>query len=348
MLAGAWRNTPDTDRTQHLPLERCAPLLLQGGVGSLVWWSVRDAELARTPAARPLRQAYRLSALGAKLHAHHLTRAVSVLRTAGVEPLLAKGWAVARLYPEPGLRPPGDIDLCVRPEQYAKAKAALRQAEPAVAGVDLHDGLSRDTAFARMDDRGLEALYERSTLVALDGVPVRILGPEDHLRLLCLHMLGHGAWRPLWLCDVAVALESRPPGFDWEACLSGDERRSDWVICALRLAHQLLGAEIGGTPLEDRAQCLPRWLVPTVLRQWETGSNLLRRRSLGFALRHPSRLLTEMRQHWRSPIEATVELHAPFNEWPRLPFQLLAFLRRAPVSPRRWVRAIANQATPAT
>jgi hypothetical protein len=267
-----------------------------------------------------------------------------MLRNAGAEPLLAKGWAVARLYPEPGLRPPGDIDLCVRPEQYATAEAAIRKAGPDVIGVDLHDGFaSHNTAFALMDDRPLEALYERSQLVPLGDVPVRILGPEDHLRLLCLHMLGHGAWRPLWLCDVAVALESRPPDFDWSVCLSGDARRTDWVACALGLAHQLLGAEIAGTPVEERAHRLPRWLVPTVLRQWEVGSNLTQRHSLGFTLRHPSRLLAEAGHHWRSPIEATVELHAPFNELPRLPIQLLAFLRRFPVSPRRWVRALANR-----
>jgi len=29
----------------------------------------------------------------------------------GVEPILGKGWAIARLYPERGMRPYGDIDL---------------------------------------------------------------------------------------------------------------------------------------------------------------------------------------------------------------------------------------------
>src|SRR5205823_777916 len=106
------------------------------------------------------------------------------------------------------------------------------------------------------------------------------------------------------------------------------------------LAHQLLGAEIRDTPLVERARCLPRWLVPTVLRQWEAGSKLNRRRSLAFTLRHPSQLLEQARCHWRSPIEATVELHAPFNELPRLPFQWLALLRRVPVTPQRWVRAL--------
>src|SRR5262249_11103226 len=162
---------------------------------------------------------------------------------------------------------------------------ALRGAVAEVGVVDLHRGLADGSmAFALLNDHPLEALYERSQLVALGEVNVHVLGPEDHLRLLCLHMLGHGAHRPLWLCDVAIVLESRPPDFDWELCLSGDRRRSDWVACALGLAHHLLGAEIAGTPVEERARRLPRWLIPTVLRQWEVGSNLSRRKSLGFAL----------------------------------------------------------------
>ena len=61
--------------------------------------------------------------------------------------------------------------------------------------VDLHRGLDRQRdgqAFSLLDDRRLEELYERSELVALGDVDVRILGPEDHLRLICLHMLAHG------------------------------------------------------------------------------------------------------------------------------------------------------------
>ena len=49
---------------------------------------------------------------------------------------------------------------------------------------------------------------------------------EDQLRQLCLHLLRHGACRPLWLCDVAVMLESLPGDFDWDRCLGGDRDES--------------------------------------------------------------------------------------------------------------------------
>jgi hypothetical protein len=232
-----------------------------------------------------------------------------------VEPLLAKGWAAARLYPEPGLRPYGDIDLCVRPEDYAAAQDVLLRAGGHGTLVELHPGSSW------LDDRSLDDLYARSQLFPIGALgEVRILGAEDHLRLLCVHMLSHGACRPIWLCDIAAALESRPPEFDWDWCLYGNRRRSDWVACAVGLAHQLLGARMDDTPVAERARRLPRWLAPTVLRKWGQRHRL--RVSMTAYLRRPFAALQELPHHWANGIEATVNVGGPFNEWPRLPFQL--------------------------
>lgn len=305
-----------------------APLLLNAGAAALGWWRVRQTSLAVSPAARQLQGFYQSHALQALLFGRGVARVSEHLRSAGVEPLLAKGWAIARLYPEPGLHPYGDIDLLVRPEQYARAQEALRSDELPYGLVDLHAGFSRSgMAFSLMDDRGLDALYERSQLVPLGDTEVRILGPEDHLRLLCLHFLGHGAFRALWLCDVAVALETRPAAFDWERCLGGSRRRADWVVCALGLAHQLLGARLDDTPVADRASRLPRWLVPTVLQEWGRGSTA--RVPLESYRRRPIRMLKELTHCWPNGIAATVDVRGPFNEWPRFGFQLASCLARA-------------------
>ena len=142
------------------------------------------------------------------LRERSLQQAISLLRQAGVEPVLVKGWAIARLYPEPGLRPYCDIDLCVLPEQYAAAKAALQSHTAQGCDVDLHAG------FGKFCERQTAAILERSQLVRLGEVEVRVLAAEDHLRFLCLHLLRHGAVRPLWLCDIAVLLENRPAQFN--------------------------------------------------------------------------------------------------------------------------------------
>ena len=321
-LAGAWRLTPPPLPLSAGELAQVTPLLLKTGAGALGWWRVRSSELLESPGAKQLHQAYRLYTILAAHHEGQLKQAVQILRSAGVEPLLAKGWAVGRLYPEPGLRPYGDIDLCVRSEQYPAAVTALTQLGVAALPVDLHRGSFHDLA-----DWNLQELYHRSRGVNLDGVDIRILGPEDHLRLLSRHLLRHGAWRALGLCDIGLFLESLPREFDWDYLLSGDQRRSDWVACVLGLAHRLLGASLEEPRVAERANWLPSWLVPAVLRQWEIGHKYPM--PMAGYLRHPVvGALQVLPRRWPNPIEATVRRHGPFNELPRLPFQIIEFLLR--------------------
>src|SRR5207245_2918392 len=147
-----------------------------------------------------------------------------------------------------------------------------------------------------LDDRGIDDLYAQSRIVRIDDVDIRVPSPEDHLRLLCLHFLGHGAWRPLWLCDIGVALESRPPDFDWDRFFGGRRRWSEWAMCAIALAHRLLDAHLDETPLTHYVSRLPGWLVPAVLRQWSTNPRPPGRLPVVFAVAaNPAGILAEVR-----------------------------------------------------
>ncbi len=44
--------------------------------------------------------------------------------------------------------------------------------------------------------------------------------------------------------------------------------------------------------------------------------------SIAYSFRHPAHLLKALRLRWPNPIQATVRVGGPFNELPRLPFQL--------------------------
>ena len=315
-LTGAWRASPPPSLSSAALIE-VTPLLLSTGAASLAWRRVRTSELRTSPAAHELRQAYRHYTLQARLKERQIVQAITRLRSAGVEPLLVKGWAVARLYPERGLRPYGDIDLCVRPDQYKVAAAALAAPAAETVMVDLHEGLRQ------LHRPSLDDVYRRSQLVPLGGVDVRILGPEDHLRYMCIHMLQHGAYRALWLCDIAVVLESLPEDFDWEYLRRGGRRRADWVASTVSLAQELLGARPDGVPTEVRTKRLPRWLIPSVLSQWSIEEHyILDSPSMAYAFRHPTQLPRAVRLRWPNPIQATVRVGGPFNELPRLPFQL--------------------------
>jgi hypothetical protein len=106
--------------------------------------------------------------------------------------------------------------------------------------------------------------------INVGGTIVRFPGPEDHLRLFCLHLLSHGAWRPLWLCDVAAAFEARPSGFDWDYFFSGGPLRSRWTLSALDLAEALLGITLQDVPRHGVEVRTPSWIRSAVLRQWGT------------------------------------------------------------------------------
>ncbi len=320
-LAGAWRPAPPRLGISADDLAEVTPLLLGTGAGGLGWWTVRDSDLSTSPSAFELRQAYRLHTLQAATHERKIAQAIKLLRSVGVEPLLAKGWAAARLYPEKGLRPYGDLDLWVRPEQHAAAAAVASSPAGQRCVIDLHQRF-------RHLERGWDELYGRSRLVPLGDVEVRILGPEDHLRLLCLHMLFHGIYRPLWLCDVGAAVESTPADFDWEYCLEGKPRYSEWVAMAIGLARELLGARLDGAPAKLRTGSLPHWLPASVQRQWASRERFMETPSMAFCLRHPSLLLKAIRLRWPDPIKATVGVRGPFNDLPRLPFQLAECVAR--------------------
>jgi hypothetical protein len=291
------------------------PLLLDSGAGAIAWCRIRESDLGTSDGALLLHQAYRLHSLQATLHEREFPNILQLLHSAGIEPLLGKGWAIARFYPESGLRPYGDVDLYVRPGQYKAAAAIFRRYR--TGGVDLHAGV------VELSDRHMEDLYSRSQLCAVGGVEVRVFGPEDHLRLLSLHMLREGVLRPLWLCDLGAALEPRAPSFNWDLFLSGSKRMTDWVVCALLLASQLLGADVADSPLAHKRKCLPKWLIPAVLEAWGAGRTTRGRQTpMAVYLRYPGEAPGALRQRWPNAIEATIAMHGPFNDLPRLPFQL--------------------------
>jgi hypothetical protein len=316
-------------------LESATPLLLGGGAASLAWWRVRESPLRSTEEASRLQQAYRDQAVAALFYEEGLAKTITSLREAGLDCLVFKGWAIGRRYPDQGLRPGGDIDLLLRPGSTEAAYRVLERAEPFGIALDLHER-SHD-----LPDRSFEALWQRAETVRLHGVEVQVFSLEDHLRLICVHLLRHGAWRPLWLCDVAVALETRPERFDWNLLFAGPRLQTGWALTALALAHRLLGAEAPHPAIRHRAASLPRWLVGTVLRQWGTPGRYLQelpRLSPLTLVRRPWLLPSDLAARWPNGIDASIRLGVALDERPRLPFQVVDFLARSAEGVAWWLR----------
>ncbi len=319
-LGGAWVAHPPSDVALE-DLRLAEPYLLDSGAGPLAWHRVRASPFRGSRAGEGLRQAYRLSHLSSELRRRELVAAVGALRAEGIDPLLIKGWAIARSYPEEPLRPHGDNDLCVRAGQFEAARAVLaRGSLPA----DLHQGVPHAA-----DDEA-NSIFERSREVDMDGAPIRIQCPEDRLRTLIFHFLDHGGSRPIWLCDIALAIEDGGSAFDWGLCLRGKPRERQWICAVVALASEVLGATIADDSNPRRARS-PRWLSSSVLDEWclrQADRSIALQKSLGAHLGSVASFRRGLRYRWMSPLQATLALKAPIGCLPRLPLQLAAVLLR--------------------
>jgi hypothetical protein len=320
-LCGAWRRQPPPLELSLAELDEVTPLLYGSGAAGLGWWRVKSSDFRESDSAVSMQQAYRLLSLQSVMHEQKIAKVFRLLRQASVEPILAKGWAAARVYPDTALRPYGDIDLLVGPGDSQKAANVLSSPEASDCWVDLH------TKFSELDDRKTEDLFTRSITITLEGEQVRILSAEDQLALQAIHLLKHGGWRPLWLCDIAVAIESRAPHFGWDICLGRNQKRAKWITCAIGLAHTLLGAEIASVPVAAQAREIPTWLTDSVLKQWATPfainqPPMSHSAPLAAYLRQPAGVFKALKERWPNPILATVSINGEFNEMPRLPYQI--------------------------
>src|SRR3990172_4473394 len=147
-----------------------------------------------------LQKEYRRIALEAVQDEAELRRLGPALRAGGVAVLLIKGAALKGLvYGNPGLRPADDSDWVVRTSgEWEAARHVL----------------------ADHGYRGGEggAVWARPR-PAPQGEPFRVPAPEDHLLILCAHLMKHNLEPGIWFTDLEALLRSEA-GLDWGAVLS--------------------------------------------------------------------------------------------------------------------------------
>lgn len=327
-LAGSWRSSDFPPLTiSESELDELVPLLCASGAAALAWRRISQTDFQHSASADILHHAARLQSLQTAMHEEKVEKTFRLLKEDSADALLAKGWAAANLYSDRDLRPSGDIDVLVRPADFKRVRELLSRPEANDCWVDLHK------SFDEFPDRSVDELFARSRLLQIGKTKIRTLGSEDLVALLSIHFLKHGGWRPLWLCDVATAIESLPPGFDWGVCLGRNPIRSRWVQCVITLAKHLLGAE-ANLPFSANPTSLPGWLIENVLRQWATpfaANQAPMNHPLPMVelIRRPSEWMKGLESRWPNAILATVSVQGSFNELPRFPYQLANCVSRA-------------------
>jgi len=326
-LAGSWRTEPPAPDV-GTDLASLVPGLLEAGAGGLAWWKGSQAGRDDLSLAPALHDIFRYQVARFRITEGYLVDAIGALKAHGVEPILGKGWAVANAYARPGLRPAGDLDLYVRESEFDRANVAVASIG---SPVDLHRGCPEV-------DPSFEAVFDRTVIRSCGEVPVRCFGPADHLRLVIRHLLRHGAWRSLWLCDAAALIEFEP--LDWSLALAGPEVVSSWMAAVVRLARDLLEVRIPASAPESlRSDPAPEWLLVAILGAWGRPFTPHGRRvPMGDPLNGPFDLARRLKERWPNSIEAAMELGLSADTPPPKTLKLRASLRRASRYLESWSR----------
>ena len=227
-----------------------------------------------------LERAYRAAQLLAMRQRYEVGRLLDALGVANVRVIVLKGLAlVETIYPDPALRPSGDIDLLVCLADIDDVEATLRRLgylpgeefqprewyRPGVfhhlcpyrlpgreVQVDAHWGLLPPRVGVSAD---VEGLWARATMSSIAGRPVWVLAPADLVLHLSLHVTAqHRLQTGLrHLVDVAEACRHYGAQLEWGAVVAraASWRARRYAYLSLRLARDLLGAPVSDEVLEQ-------------------------------------------------------------------------------------------------
>lgn len=255
-------------------------------------------------------------------HQLQIQQAVSFFRENQIEPILVKGWAAGLFYPVGEPRYFTDVDIAVSASDFERARLLLLSGKLFGVTIDLHKELRS------LDTLPWEDLFFHSQIEDLDGVGVRILRPEDHLRLLCVHWLLDGGIHKERLLDIYYAVVNSPADFDWTRCLDTVSRnRREWVLCVMGLTNRYFDLPLDGLPFAEEARQIPKWMINRVEKEWRDPVHL---QPLPSFIDDRKQFLRQLRKRIPpSPIRAMVEMEGRVTG-PRFYYQLGCFVKRIP------------------
>jgi hypothetical protein len=298
--------------------------------------SGRLVTMARVNAANtgPLTDDVRWGILQRKTQEVRACRAFELFRQRGIEPILIKGLAAAMWYPPDVPRLSIDMDLAVSREDFPSAENIAAEGSLEGLAIDVHSELRHLDTVPWLD------LFSNSVLLKLDGYDIRVLRPEDHLRVVCVHWMTDGGREKKKLWDIHYMVANRPADFDWQRCLDTvPEHRRRWLICALGLASRYTGLDLVGTPVENEAPNLPDWLIRTVENEW-SGDPLIPMEVGIFDLKNlPRQIAKRLRPN---PLWSTIHMEGSLDARTRAFYQIGSFFKRIIPSYRRVSRDVAK------
>lgn len=265
------------------------------------------------------------------------------MNEAGVAIMILKGAYLAEsLYRDPGLRPLSDIDIIVHEEDWPRIYPVLK--EEGFSSLENKDFEAPPPKLARFDvqshlqfakDGGaclefqfdlytiglgmvdIDGVWRRAVDAEVNGVPVKVPGPEDNLLHMVVHANRHGCSRLKWLVDIAETL-SNNMALDWNLIVEIARREKIDACVYLTLKHV---EEVFGERLVNPAAIIA--LKPTGIQQ----------RAWSYVW--PRQELMEFRG--RSEDGICFYYYRPWSGWNLVNFALMGRVRDKLALQARWI-----------
>lgn len=215
-------------------LQGCLPLLMQERPAERLKERIGQKKFEQ------LRDLYRQSSLLNLWYELELKHVLEVLAEVHIPVMVLKGADIATtIYPHPGLRHFGDVDLMVQPrdlvaitrtlermgyryhqeyrfEAISRKRAGFVYVKEVAVGYlifEIHTALHSNEMGVLFDTA---QIWERARSITIADHSVYGMGLEDLFLYLCWHYRSHSFTRLIWLYDIAILLLRCGGRLDWE------------------------------------------------------------------------------------------------------------------------------------
>ena len=238
----------------------------------LIGWNLKDIAHARERAA--FQDAWRRIWSSNRRVLASAIPVLDALIASGIRVIVLKGAALAwSVYETPALRPIGDVDILVMPDDVPRARAILHDqgwqplrpvreqdlmtrhafdyCKPPFGAIDLHWHLHHECCW---DDADAD-VWKRAKPFPAEPHGLLMLDPADQLLQTCIHGL---RWSPVhsahWVADAVHIVNRSGNALDWNIVV--DEARRRRMTLQMREALRLLETRAGVTIPEHIARAL--------------------------------------------------------------------------------------------
>ncbi|WP_109484766.1 nucleotidyltransferase family protein [Occallatibacter savannae] len=211
------------------------------GLLPILYRRVEFADFVPPEALQQMKTEFERNAFHCMTNAEELLGVLDAFQQAGIAAIPFKGVVLAAsAYGDMTLRSAGDLDLLIRFDDLNRASQILQQRQYVLKTSTLEDGSPEaenyfEYHFERPADGmilelrwrleltqpryrhnlGLDWAWPRRKSITVAGADVTSLDPVCSLLVLCMHGSKHAWSRWIWVCDVAMLIESEP-ALDWE------------------------------------------------------------------------------------------------------------------------------------